>query len=549
MRTYLLKFSFILTLVVIMCTANSKAQRFIQSELDTVQMTAMLQQEEFLDSMLNQWYIKRSLKNGTLAKVKADTAIRNLPDSIYKARLKNIVSPIPMTYNPQVQRWINMYVARNRRTPYIIGMTEYYFPIIESIFSEYDVPQELKYLAIIESALNPKARSRAGAVGLWQFIYSTGKMYDLEINSYVDDRSDPILATHAAARFLGDMYGMYGDWTLVLAAYNCGPGNVNKAIRRSGGKTNFWEIYDYLPRETRGYVPAFIAANYFMTYYKEHNIQPIKVELSLVTDTLMVEKKVHLMQIAEVLNISVDELRYMNPQYKKDIIPAAEGRPYSVRLPMLQSLAFIDRADSIYAYKDSVFFDKRYVAYKQPKHKYSKYGKKRSYSGNNNRRTTSSAPSYEPVSVKGKTKIFYTVKTGDTYGFIASWHNVRVSDVKYWNNAYSNRLKSGQKLAIYVPASRKNFYAQLDKMSFEKKQALKGKRKSKTSTKGGGTKQISKPTDNRYVWYQVKSGDNLWEIARRFPGTSDKDIKKINSFSNRDLQTLQAGQYIKIKQR
>ena len=242
------------------------------------------------------------------------------PDSVYLYRLDSLNSAITLSYNNIVRNFIELYTVKKRQQlATMLGLSEYYFPLFEEVLAANSMPLELKYLPVIESALNPVARSRARACGLWQFMYPTGKMYKLEINSYIDERYDPARATEAAICYLKDLYNIYGDWILVIAAYNCGPGNVNKAIRRSGGKKNYWDIYYHLPRETRGYVPAFIAAMYSFNYYKEHNIYPIESTLPRLCDTVIIEKALHFDQICKNMEVSVEELRDINPQYIKAV--------------------------------------------------------------------------------------------------------------------------------------------------------------------------------------------------------------------------------------
>lgn len=279
----------------------------------------------------------------------------------YIERLRRMPTIMEMGYNDIVQRFIDRYMGRLRHSvSYMLGAANFYVPIFEEALEAYQVPLELKYLPVIESALNPKAVSRVGATGLWQFMLGTGKMYGLEINSLVDERRDPVRASYAAARYLRDLYRIFGDWNLVIAAYNCGPGNINKAIRRSGGFKDYWQLYPYLPSETRGYVPAFIAANYAMTYYCEHNICPMTTKLPLQTDTIVVDRDVHLEQIAAVLDLDIEMLRSLNPQYRRDIVPGS-SKKYAIRLPMADTGRFIDMQDSIYNYRTTELLTKRAV--------------------------------------------------------------------------------------------------------------------------------------------------------------------------------------------
>jgi membrane-bound lytic murein transglycosylase D len=526
-----------LIIIAIMITSfhvNSQTNK----ELTNGDDAAIQQQSEFLDSLVNTWYVKRSYSSisDDNAQIIPEFLTDETPDSVYISRLKSLPSPIMMSYNEKVKSWIDLYISRNRRTPYLIGMSEYYFPFFEEILDKNNLPLEFKYLPIIESALNPRARSRAGAVGLWQFMYSTGKMYGLEVNSYVDERSDMIKSSNAAAHFLSDLYKVYGDWTLVLAAYNCGPGNVNKAIRRSGGKTDYWEIYPYLPKETRGYVPAFIAATYTMNFYQEHNIVAQKIDMNIFTDTVMIDRRLHLQQVSSILNIPVDQLAELNPQYKSLIIPG-NYQKYPLRLPVNDVTRFIASSEEIYKYKDSVFFATKEAFVKAPEFAKSDYS---SYSYSS---------TYSPPSTAGKTKLAYTVKQGDTYGFISSWYNVRISDIKYWNNTYSNNLSIGQELEIWIPTSKINYYKRINAMSFSAKQELKGSPTSTGNTTTTSSNTTSNPSDNSYVWYKIKSGDNLWTIAQKYQGITDADIKKLNNFTSTDVKNLREGQYIKIKKK
>ena len=309
-----------------------------------------------LDSLLNLYMSKTYLEEDD-CNMRDINPVYSKED--YINRLLRLPTVMEMVHNEVVQKFIDRYSGRLRHSiSYMLGASNFYIPIFEEALEAYQLPLELKYLPIIESALNPKAVSRVGASGLWQFMIGTGKQYGLQVNSLVDERRDPIKSSYAAARYLSDLYKIFGDWNLVIAAYNCGPENINKAIRRSNGNKDYWEIYPYLPKETRGYVPAFIAANYIMTYYSLHNICPMSTRLPAKTDTVMVNKNVHLEQVAEVIGINIDLLRSLNPMYRRDIIPGAT-EPYALRLPMTEVGKFIDMQDSVYNYKVDELLNKR----------------------------------------------------------------------------------------------------------------------------------------------------------------------------------------------
>jgi len=481
--------------------------------------------EENLDSLLNIWYVNQALENAVDEPFTAsDTLIPDFPDSVYIQRLSEIPSVIELTYNRLVKNYINVYTRKRReQVKIMLGLSDYYFPLFEEIFDLYGVPYELKYLSIIESALNPRAISRAGAVGTWQFMYRTGKQYGLTINSLVDERRDPVKATHAAARFLVDLHHIYGDWTMALAAYNCGPGNVNRAIRRSGGKRNFWDIYYFLPRETRGYVPAFIAATYTMNYPADHMLSRSLLELPRFTDTIKVHEQVHLKQIAEVMGLPIKQIRDLNPQYRYDIVPANSREAYAIKLPVEFTTSFIDLQDSIFSYKDSVFFDKGKQVV-SPQRYSSRY------------RIELPADKYD--------KLLYTVKSGDNIGYIADWYDVRASDLRYWNNVSRNLIRSGQKLAVYIPKGKSAKYKTINRMSFEEKQRMAGREVSPSvASKPDGVEEGS----GDFITYVVRSGDTLWEIARKYPGVSETDIARLNNITN--YAKIQPGQIIKIKRK
>lgn len=372
--------------------------------------------ERNFDQLLVDW--KKDLSPSKTCKSNFDTDVA-FPDSVYVNRLYCLPTEMELVYNPVVRSYIDMYTGRMRGSvEYFLGKSDYYFPIFEQALDKYGLPLELKYLPIIESALNPTIASRMGATGLWQFMIGTGKMYDLEVNTLVDERRDPIKSTEAAARYLRDLHNIYGDWNLVIAAYNCGPGNVNKAIKRSGGQRDYWAIYPYLPKETRGYVPAFIAAAYVMNYYTAHNICPFEYKYTHSTDTILVDKQLHLQQVAEVLNVSLDELRTLNPQYKKDIVPG-EFKAYVLNLPSINAADFELQRDSIFAYKATEFLVHRKMV----------------------------TPSGYTASV-GSDAAKYKVRRGDNLASVANKYGVSTTQLKRWNGLKTNRLRTGQILAV-----------------------------------------------------------------------------------------------------
>ena len=380
-----------------------------------------------VDSLLNDWKAKNYIDLGK--DCSTSTVNPEFSDSVYIDRLSRMPTVMEMPYNEIVRKFIDMYAGRLRnQVAFMLSACNFYMPIFEEALDTYGLPLELKYLPIIESALNPSAVSRAGASGLWQFMLNTGKIYGLESNSLVDERRDPIKATWAAARYLKDMYAIYQDWNLVIAAYNCGPGTINKAIRRAGGKTDYWEIYNYLPKETRGYVPAFIAANYVMTYYCKHNICPMETNIPDATDTVQVNRNLHFEQIADVCGIGMDELKSLNPQYKKNIIPG-DSKPQTLRLPINSISTFIDKQDTIYAHRSAELFK--------------------------NRRTVSVADTRSKArGSKGKSSsqgdvTYHRIRNGETLSTIARKYGVTVNQIKSWNGLRSTKINAGKRLKIY----------------------------------------------------------------------------------------------------
>lgn len=394
---------------------------------DTLRATVLYQQSE-IDKALLEWSL--SWLDTTACTSEKDTTF--VPDSVYSTRLSNLPNIIPMPYNSVVRDFIEMYVKRRpRQVASLKRVSEYYFPIFEDKLCEYDLPDELKYLAVIESALNANARSRVGAAGLWQFMPATGRVYGLEVNSLVDERLDPYKSTDAACRYLRALYRLYGDWHLAIASYNCGPGNVNKAIKRSGGKRDFWAIYPWLPRETRAYVPIFIAANYALNYADEHGICPDTLHdggkmkqkdvlMSIATDTIHTDKRQHLEQTSAILGIHMSELRRLNPAYLKDIMPG--GKDYTLVLPIEYTGAYIQHQDSILAFRADSLLNKQAQA-------------------------IALAQQNSTPTASGGT-IYYKVKKGDTLGAIAKRYGVTVKQIQRWNNLKSTNIQINQRLKI-----------------------------------------------------------------------------------------------------
>ena len=377
----------------------------------------------------------------------------NMPDvnpvyskEVYKERLARIPSVIELPYNDVVQKFIDRYSGRLRRSVSImLGAQNFYMPTFEEALESYGLPLELKYLPIIESALNPNAVSRVGATGLWQFMLSTGKQYGLEVNSLVDERRDPVRASYAAAHYLRDLYKIFGDWNLVIAAYNCGPDNINKAIHRSNGATDYWQIYPYLPKETRGYVPAFIAANYIMNYYCDHNICPMQADLPGKTDTVVVSRDVHFEQVAKVLGMEIGQIQQLNPQYRRNIVNGST-RPMALRLPATLVGKFIDNEDSIYAYRPDVLLAKRTeVDVNEDAPSYSRH------SSSSSRSKSSSSRNSRHKGKKGKKNKGgrnVTIRQGDTLSEIAKRNGTTVKKLKKLNKISGSGIRAGKKLRI-----------------------------------------------------------------------------------------------------
>ena len=451
---------------------------------------------EVSDSLLNIWYAHRMASDDTeefdMDSVRFES---NVPDEVYIERLKKMNSFISLPYNDIVKNYIILYSEKMpTKMAHMLGLCQYYMPIFDETFNKHDLPEELKAMAIIESAMNPLAVSRAGAKGMWQFMYATAKMYGLHIDSFVDERMDPFKAADAAARYLQDAYEIFGDWNLAIASYNCGAGNVNKAIRRSGGKRAFWDIWPYLPRETRGYVPAFVGALYAMTYYKEHGIKPEAIEMPIHVDTFKINKQLHLKQVAELTGAPLEELKNLNPQYRHDIIPG-NSKEYILRLPYTYTNAFIEHEDSVYTHKYDEFFNPTTI--------------KKIQDGADGER------------------IVYVVKNGDYLGRIASRNRCTVAQIKRWNGLKSNNIRVGQRLVIYRGGGGPSTSS-----SSSSTTAAASSSSSSSST------QSSTPTGT----YTVKSGDTLSGIATRH-GVTVNQLKQWNGLTNNNIRV---GQKLKL---
>ena len=399
-----------------------------------------------LDSLLNLYMSKTYLGKPGDCEMKNENP--TFDREVYIERLRRIPSVMELAYNDIVQRFIDRYSGRLRYSvSYMLGAANFYMPIFEEALDTYQLPLELKYLPIIESALNPKAVSRVGATGLWQFMLSTGKQYGLEINSLVDERRDPVKSSYAAARMLRDLYRIFGDWNLVIAAYNCGPENIKKAIHRANGEKDYWKIYPYLPAETRGYVPAFIAANYIMTYYCEHNICPMTTYLPAQSDTVVVNKELHLEQIAGVIGTDIDLLRSLNPEFRRDIVPG-NSKPYAIRMPISDTGKFIDNQDSIFNYRTTELLTKRAIVDVNddlPTYTRSKRGGYSSKRGRYNKRHNARGGGRRSRGGSGSS---VTIRKGQTLAEIAKRNGTTVAKPKKLNGIKGSNIRAGKKIRV-----------------------------------------------------------------------------------------------------
>lgn len=441
------------------------------------------------DSLLSIWYRQKAIPiDRFIAEPDSVEYFSDIPDSVYIKKIEEMNSFIPIPYNRTVRNYIILYTEKMPEfSEQILGLSQYYLPIFEEILDQYNLPKELKVMAIIESGLSPVARSRANAKGIWQFMFRTALQYDLKITSFVDERYDPIKATHAAAKYLSDAYTIFGDWALAISSYNCGAGNVNKAIRRAGSR-EFWDIYPYLPRETRGYVPAFVGALYLMNYYKDYKLEPAKTKLPIEVDTFKVHRNLHFKQVSELVGIPMETLKSLNPQYVNEIIPGNEKSEYILRIPYNYTAAFVDHEDSLYNFKKDVYFTP--VVYNRIK---------------------------EDRLLSESQTIYHRVRSGETLGGIALRYRVRLADLKRWNNIGSrNLIRIGQRLVIY-----KNGGA--------------------PASSSGKAKVTS---DGSYQYYTIKKGDTLLGIAYSC-GVKLNDILSLNGLSKNSK--IYPGKKLKIK--
>lgn len=479
-----------------------------------------------MDSLLNVWYVKNELsnKNSILSKLKDDTTKYDNNDSLIFKRLSAIVTEVPLAYNDKVKRFIELYsVQRQRSSSIILTHAQYYYPWMKAIFDKYDVPEELVYVTIIESALNPLAVSPVGATGIWQFMYGTGKLYGLEVDTYIDDRRDPYKATDAAARHLRDLYNIFNDWGLAISAYNCGPGNVRKAIQRSGGKTDFWGVCPYLPKETQNYFPAYIGALYMMTYHNLYGIQPTTLSIPTNVDTVMVSKELHFEQISNVLGISIDEIKTLNPQYKKYIIPAFKEQ-YPLRLRSNDIIRFIAMKDSIEKYHYDEYFN----------------------TTKDLNKISTTTTSNGDVVVQTTPNKYHTVRKGETLGRIASKYGLSVSKLKSMNHLRSNYLRVGQRLLVKkgTTITKPAPTVATDSTNVKDSTAVTSADTTAVVKKETVSTTPTKPqTPVKETIYVVKKGDTLSSIGRKY-GKTATELAKYNHITN--VNNLQIGQKIKI---
>lgn len=459
---------------------------------------------------------------------------------VYAERISKINSPIPYTYNKSVQGFLDLYCMRRRtQVSNMLGLSQTYFPMFEAELDRKNMPIELKYLAIIESALNTHAVSKAGATGLWQFMNGTGKLMGLRIDSYVDERRDPYMATVAAVAYLEDLYNIYNDWFLSIAAYNCGPGNVNKALRKAGGgDKTFWDIENYLPKETRGYVPAFIAATYVFEYHKEHNIRPAKYDYDFsMMDTLMITHKMTIEQLAPYVGLTAEEIALNNPALKTKTIPGSPY-PYPLRLPMNAVATFYANKDSLYASLNKKETQNLATLAKNVEEVNNAKAKTATKTTTDATTAATTTTTKEITDPEAPVTVSYTVKKGDNLGYISDWFDCSVADIKKWNKLSSTKIVPGQKLKLTVPAKHEEQYAMINKMTSAEKQKLTDIQliSAAPAEKEPATKEV--------IYYTVKPGDTLWGISQKYPDNTVDKIRELNGLEKNE--TLKTGTKIKL---
>ncbi len=519
------------------------------SVLDSIKSTfvdhevASCVDKEWMDELTNQDLFKEM--EFDIANINPDEKVDyDLSTDLLKARLKEMdaKSPFNIEYNQGLENIIKSFL-KNRKKSYerLMAISEYYFPMFEAALAKYDVPLEIKYLAVVESALNPHAKSRVGATGLWQFMFATGKQYNLDVSSYVDERSDPIKATEAACQYLSNMYKIFGDWDLVLASYNAGPGNVSKAIRRSGGQQNYWNIRKNLPKETAGYVPAFLATMYIYEYHKEHGIEPKRAAISyFATDTVMVKREMTFKQISDLLDIPESQIKLLNPGYKLDVVPHIKGKNSYLRLPMPKIAMFTSNEDKIYAYAQ-IEADKREKPYFSKKSNPAVTAPAETAIASSEGRSPYVDYSEEPQAVKSskivtKTK-YHTVRKGDNIGEISQKYGVSISEIKKWNRLRNNNVMLGAKLKILTNERvTTNVAKKTPKTSVKAKDttetAVASVEKTETKSKEVVLEDNKEEKDSEF--YVVQKGDNLNTIAKKY-GVTVAEIKEWNNLEDANV--------------
>jgi len=554
--------SFLFAFVSLVAFAQESAQAEIQitretklSFLDSIKSTFVRDHEmACVDSLWMKELANQDLFEGIQEDLRINPDVDvdyNLSTDLLKQRLANLDarSPFNIEYSKGLENIIKSYL-KNRPRAYerLMAISEYYFPMFEEHLAKYNVPIEIKYLAVIESALNPRAKSRVGATGLWQFMYPTGKQYNLEVNSYVDERSDPLKATEAACQYLSSLYNIFGDWDLVLASYNAGPGNVSKAIRRSGSYKNYWNIRKNLPQETQGYVPAFLATMYIYEYHKEHGIKPKKAPLTYFeTDTIMVKRQMSFKQIAQLLDVPVSQLQFLNPIYKLDVIPYMPNKPHYLRLPKDKIGLFTSNESAVYAYID-------HEDNKRERPFFARSGSSGVETAVADNETAQVSSYKKKRSVTFKT---HTVKRGDNLGAISSKYGVSVADLKKWNKIKGSNIMAGQRLKIQqtitikepvvkeaiavktkdsATAKNNTAVAAVEETEVGQSDSEAPAVETKTAVAVKETRRVKEVNYEEVREYIVQKGDSLFSIAKKHPGVTVENLKKWNEIKGENIQ-------------